>query len=309
MKMAGKGARLGSMMLLFLIMASIFISIPKNDDEADAILKPVVSIRLLQKSANVQVAPGQIGIVQFTGEIQAEVPYEVRIQYLIVSLTYNAGGWVAVGTSQVIFAKGTSTQPFNCVVKVPEMTSHSLTGQLTVAGTWRYAPGTMGSTITPDSAAIYVDQYYLFSVGCDKSYIQVSPGDSIGYRLRLINEGNYQDKLKVDIKNLPSLIKAKWTVVLSQDQFVVPEKQEYPVTIGVSTPVKNIIWKNDVDMVSLRITSTQAESQSQVVIPSEYTLYIRQKGFQIPGFEPTVAIIAMVLLSTLALGFARKRMS
>jgi hypothetical protein len=179
---------------------------------------------------------------------------------------------------------------------------------VTVTGTWRYTPGTIQGTVIPDTAAILVDQYYLFSVGCDKSYVQVSPGDSIGYRLRLINEGNSQDKLKVDIKNLPSLIKQKWTVVLSQDQFIVQEKQESPVTIGVSTPVKNIIWKNDVDMVSLRITSTQAESLSQVSIPSEYTLYIRQKGFQIPGFEPTFAIIAMVLISTLLLGFARKRL-
>jgi hypothetical protein len=309
MKIPGTGARLGIMMLLFLLMASVFVSIPKNVDEADAILRPIVTIRVDQKEAHVKVAPGQTGTVTFTGEVTASVPVEVRIQYLVVSLTYTVVGGVAVGTSQVIFPKGVTTQQISCNVKVPEMTSHQVIGQLTISGTWRYSPGSIQGPVTPDSASIYVDQYYLFSVGCDKSYVQVSPGDSIGYRLRLINEGNSQDKLKVEVKNLPSLIKQKWTVVLSQDQFVVPEKQEYPVTIGVSTPVKNIIWKNDVAMVSLRITSTQAESLSEIVIPSDYTLYIRQKGFQIPGFEPTFAIIAMVLLSTLLIGFARKRLS
>lgn len=296
------------MILLVILMGSMFISIPKNNDEADAVLRPVVTLRIEQREQHVQVAPGQTGTVLFSGTVEAQIPWEVRIQYLIVSLTYNAQGWVAVGTSAVIFSKGQTSQEFTCSVQVPPMTSHMLPGQITVAGQWRYAPGTIQGNVIPDTAAILIDQYYLFSVGCDKSYVQVSPGDSIGYRLRLINEGNFQDRLKIEIKNQPSLIKQKWTVVLSQDQFLVQEKQESPVTIGVSTPVKNIIWKNDVEMIALRITSTQAESMSQISIPAEYTLYVRQKGFQIPGFEPTIAIMAMVLISTLLLGFARKRL-
>ena len=306
MKVSDRGARASILVLIILVLGSLIVFIPK-ETSVDAVGGAAVTIQLHQTQQVVQVAPGQPGVLMFTGEIRAQVPWSPRIQYLLVSLTYEASGWATSGTSVVIFTRADNTMPFTCTVKVPPMTSHQVVGTLNVIGRWNYQPGITGGPVNPVQAIIIVDQFYQFSVGCEKPYLQVSPGDSLGFRMRLINEGNSIDRLRMEITNLAELNQKGWTVQLSQDQFQVPEVQERVVTVSVTTPVKTIIWKNDVDMIRLRVVSSQAEQLGKVSYPSEYSLYIRQKGFQIPGFEPAIAIIALVLLATLLYGTARKR--
>ncbi|MBN1539944.1 MAG: hypothetical protein JW939_07350 [Candidatus Thermoplasmatota archaeon] len=302
-------ARIGIFLVMFLMLGSIFIYLPKEDDEVEAIGAPAITITITQPRVTAYVAPGQDGIVTFTGRVEAQIPWDPSVQYLIVTLTADAGGWPASNPPALIFNKATKNRDFQLSVQVPVETSKKTQQQLSLTGRWTYSPGITGGTIAASTAIISVEQYYQFSVGCDKPYVQVNPGSSLGFRLRLINEGNAGDRLRVEVKNLKELADQGWTVQLSQDKFAVPEKSEKVLTVSVTTPVKWHVWKNAVTTIQLRIVSAQAESLGEVSDIADYSLYVRQKGVGIPGFEPAFAIIALAMISVLLFGFAKRKRS
>jgi hypothetical protein len=304
-----KVARFGIFLVMVLMLGSIFIYIPKEDEKVEAIGGPAITIRITQPRVTAYVAPGQDGIVTFTGTVEAQIPWDPSFQYLIVQLTADAGGWPASNPPALIFNRATKQRDFALSVQVPIETSKKTQQQLSLTGRWSYSPGIGGGTIPASTAIISVEQYYQFSVGCEKPYVQVQPGSSLGFRLRLINEGNSNDRLRVEIKNLKELADQGWTVQLSQDKFAVPEKQEKVLTVSVTTPVKWNVWKNAVTTVQIRIISAQAESLGEVSDIADYSLYIRQKGVSIPGFEPAFAIIALAMISVMFFGFAKRKRS
>ncbi|MBN1389948.1 MAG: hypothetical protein JXA22_04830 [Candidatus Thermoplasmatota archaeon] len=304
-----KVARIGIFLVMLLMLGSIFIYLPKENDEVEAIGAPAITITITQPRVTAYVAPGQDGIVTFTGKVEAMIPWDPSVQYLIVQLTADAGGWPASNPPALIFNKATKLRDFTLSVQVPVETSKKTQQSLSLTGRWNYSPGITGGTIAASTAIISVEQYYQFSVGCEKPYVQVSPGSSLGFRLRLINEGNAGDRLRVEVKNLKELADQGWTVQLSQDKFAVPEKQEKVLTVSVTTPVKWNVWKNAVTTIQLRIISAQAESLGQASDIADYSIYVRQKGVSIPGFEPGLAIIALAMISVLIFGFAKRKRS
>ena len=309
MRMSSTGARFGIIMIMVLMLGSLFVYLPpeENEKEADAVGSAAITINLAQKKQTAYVAPGQEGIVTFTGEVTAQIPWSPSIQYCIVSMEASAGGWVVSIPPPLIFSKQTRTQSFAMTVQVPPETSHFTQGQLEVSGRWTYSPGRLTGTISTTSAIIVVDQYYQFSVGCEKPYVEVAPGNSLGFRVRLINEGNANDKLRMEITNLKELSDEGWTVQLSQDKFQVPEKQERILTVSVTTPVQWHPWLNEVTVINLKTISSQAESLGKASDISNYSLYVRQRGVAIPGFEPTFAIIALALIGAVGYNLQRKR--
>ena len=305
MSKSHRGIRVGVFIALLFIMGSLLVYLPE-DNEVEAVGSPVVSIRLAQQKMTAYVAPGMDGIVTFTGTVTAIAPWSPSVQQLLVFLIADASGWAVTNPPALPFTKGQTERDFAVTVQVPPETSHMLQGTLQIAAKWRYSPGSTQGNVEPVSAIIYVAQYYQFSVGCEKPYMQVGPGQSLGFKLRLINEGNANDKLRVEVTNLKDLNDKGWTVQLSQDKFQVPEKQERVLQISITTPVEWNAWKNDVDTIQLRIVSSQAESTGAISDISDYSLYIRQRGVSVPGFEPTFAIMALAGLAALFYG-RRKR--
>jgi hypothetical protein len=306
--MIGKKAfRVSIFLILVLMLGSLFMYLPKETDEAEAVGAPAIRIELAQTKQTAYVAPGQDGVVTFTGQVTATIPWSPNIQYLVVTLSADAGGWPVSVPPSLTFNKAQRQQSFTLSVQVPVETSQKTQGQLSVSGKWRYSPGSLGGTVDPATAIIVIKQYYQFSVGCEKPYVQVGPGSSLGFQIRLINEGNAADRLRVEVTNLDKLAEMGWTIQLSQDKFSVPEKQEKVLTVSVTTPVEWNVWKNKVDTIRLRIVSAQAESLGDISDIADYSLYIRQRGFSIPGYEPVLAIMALTILSVLMVGFVKRK--
>lgn len=302
--------RAAAFLLLIIVLASAFVIFPKGDDKAEGFGTPAIKIDLASYKATALVAPGQDGIVQFSGTVSAQIPVDPNFQFLMVYLTADAGGWPASTSGALTFSKQVKVQNFQVVVRVPPETSVTAQGTLTISGRWSYSPGALGGNVQPITAIIVVDQFYQFSVGCDKPYVQVSPGASYGFKIRLTNEGNFNDKLKVDILNLDKLTGKGWTVQLSRDKFELMENTEQVLVVSVTTPLKFTLWKNKVEVIQLRTTSTQAEINGKVSDISDYSLYIREKGINlVPGFELGFAVIALAVLTVVLVGFAgRKRL-
>ncbi|MEA3558215.1 MAG: choice-of-anchor T family protein [Candidatus Thermoplasmatota archaeon] len=309
MILKSRAARASTFLMMILLLGSIFVLIPKDDENVEAVGAPAITIQLAQAKQTAYVAPGQDGIVSFTGTAEAQIPYSPGIQYLVINLQADAGGWPVSVPPALTFSKAQKTQSFTISVQVPIETSQSAMGQLAVSGRWSYSPGIGGGTIPASTAIIFVKQYYQFSIGCEKPYQEVNPGQSLGFKLRLINEGNANDRLRVEILNWDQLSADDWTIQLSQDKFAVMEKTEQTLTVSVTTPVEWHLWYNQVKTIRIKIISAQAEGLGDISDVANYQLYVRQKGFSIPGFEPTFAIIALAMMSVIFVGIAKRKRS
>ncbi|MGA1821064.1 MAG: choice-of-anchor T family protein [Thermoplasmatota archaeon] len=306
MDMTSPTARIGIVLIMISMLGSLIVFIPE-EAEVEAVGSPAISISITQPKAIAHVAPGQDGIVSFSGTVTAQIPWSPSIQFCVVSLIAEAGGWPVSTPPPLIFSKQVKTSDFKLTVQVPPTTSHMTQGQLSVSARWSYSPGAIGGTVTPTSAIIVVEQYYQFSVACENPFLEIQPGSATGFQLKLINEGNAADKLRIEILNQNDLSDAEWTVQLSQNRFEVPEKSERQLTLTLTTPKKWHIWMNKITTINLKVVSSQAETLGQPSDVAEYSLYVRQRGVGIPGFEPTFAIMALALLGAVGYRIHRKR--
>lgn len=306
MDMTTPTARIGIILIMVSMLGSLIVFIPE-EAEVEAVGSPAISISIAQPKVTAHVAPGQDGIVTFTGDVLAQIPWSPSIQYCVVFLQADAGGWSVSTPAPLVFSKQTKSQSFSLTVQVPPTTSHLTQGQLSLSARWTYSPGALGGTVPPTTSIIVVDQYYQFSVACENPFLEIQPGSATGFKLKLINEGNAADKLRIEILNQADLSDAEWTVQLSQNRFEVPEKSERQLTLTLTTPKKWHLWMNKITTINLKVVSSQAETLGQPSDVAEYSLYVRQRGVGIPGFEPTFAIIALALIGAVGYNIHRKR--
>ena len=75
------------------------------------------------------------------------------------------------------------------------------------------------------------------------------------------------------------------------------------VKITATTPQDWTVWSNEISTVEIKVSSENSE-RSGVIVNEQYTFYTRQKGFYIPGFDPTITILALAGLA--AVGVKKK---
>ena len=118
---------------------------------------------------------------------------------------------------------------------------------------WRNSPGILAGEIFPANAMINVDQFYKFQVECDKPFVEVSPGDPFFFSLKIKNEGNDQDTIKVqlDAATEKRLADRGWAVMLSTTEYIVDSGSEVNVKLSV-TPSQNWnLWTPDLLLESM----------------------------------------------------------
>ena len=279
-----------------LIMSSILSGVPASSDMVPP--DPTVMIDIDLDSQTVDVQPGKNSVLTFMGIVTMDYTWLPNVQNIIVSLSYNAGGWVAAGTSQLIFSKGMDSQPFVFSVKVPEMTMAG-THAAEAIGQWRYSPGMTGGTCIPDTAGIVVLPYSEISLGSKKSYHQVSLGKECTYELNLICASNSDDNVSITYDGGPHV------KVTGPPQISAHAKEEVPFIVNaVQTeggPERNVIT---IEIVG----SYDGKSNT-------YVYYLYLKTTVGPAFISDFWVLwaiggfALILLIAIAIVFAWKRRS
>ena len=160
-----------------------------------------VTIQLDQTEQTVNVEPGSSGVLLFTGNVSAQVPWSPRIQYLLVNLNYEANDWATSGTSVVIFTREDTLMPFTCTVKVPPMTSHHEVGTLIVSGTWAYQPGIGSGEVNPVQAVIIIEQFFSHYLSYGSEYLEMEKEDVSNLSVNVHNQGNGRDRIAIEIAN------------------------------------------------------------------------------------------------------------
>ena len=104
--------------VICILLSSIIIAV-SDDNGVDGVGEPAIRIELAQTKQTAYAAPGQDGVVTFTGTVTATIPVSPNIQYLIVTLEADAGGWPVSVPPSLTFNRAITQQGFALSVQVP----------------------------------------------------------------------------------------------------------------------------------------------------------------------------------------------
>jgi len=255
------------------------------------------------------VDPERGGIVTFVGYINVEQWVEIDAQYAVVDLEAEIEGWPVTEIPLLVVTKSQSTIPFSLSIMIPprSMTSGmDYTKTLTVSGSWEYVPESNSGQVSPVTFFVYIKQYYEYSVRCKQPYIQTSPGGEFDIDLEITNTGNGEDEVTVDIERRSTMESNGWAFVFETTKFELAHGQKKVVPVHIATPKKWEGWRNNIVVLTFTVASEQASQTGAVVEGAVYSVYIRQRGVSLPGFEVPVILLGMLLVFILSSKRRRK---
>ena len=215
---------------------------------------------------------------------------------------------MTLSPSTLIFMKqDRQAKTFQATVKVPPETPYGQDGQLTISGRWRYIPGALAGPVEPVQGTIAIKQFYRFTLTVKKPYVQVKPGSTLNFDVKIKNDGNGPDVMTLKILNYQDLTKKEWVVQMGNPRIRVQSNQEEVVTISIATEQRWDIWVNDVTTIKVELISVQAQEQGALALPLDYALFVRERGVATPGFDPMFFIFILGTLAILLVNRERKR--
>ncbi|MBN1390205.1 MAG: hypothetical protein JXA22_06145 [Candidatus Thermoplasmatota archaeon] len=297
--------------MIMVVMVAGAFGLIRNSDDAKAVGEAIVTVNPAsgQSSLHVKVDPSRGGIVTFSGYIAMTEAFSPDSQFIIVNLHADVEGW-EVTTIPVLTLTASYTQlSFTVSVRVPsgyKTSGMDATKVMTITGTWEYQPESRSGNVQPLEVFVFIDQYYEYSIKCDRSFVQTSPGGEFDIDLEISNDGNGDDKISINIDRRDRLERNGWAFVLDTTKFVLPYQQTIKVPVHVVTPREWDGWRNDIIVIQFDLTSEQAFNSNSVAEPASYSIFVLQRGVSVPGFEPFLFLLAVLISSLFAFSGRRR---
>lgn len=245
---------------MILILGAFFI-FGESTDDVDAVGEPEIRIELAQTKQTAYVAPGQDGVVTFTGTVTVQIPWSPNIQYLVVTLEASCLDWPVSVPPSLTFNKAQKQQSFTLSVQVPVGTPVTTSAILFVNGTWQYSPGVTGGECDGATAVIVIKQFYSFTASPKEAVTYVEE-DSIGEMAFMVeNLGNGDDRIRMEILNSAELQEYGILVIPSKETVKLPY-DEIVEAFLIITVDDNAIF--DTFQVEVRFTSDMAETLGDI---------------------------------------------
>jgi hypothetical protein len=296
-----------------LVLIVLFLSVMgilKSTDEADAVGDLKTTIELDMVKQEVDVDPQRGGIVTFTGKVVTQQWRDVDFQFAFINLTASCdAGWEVTEIPVLTVSRlGLRDPTFSVSVSVPQMetaTEQSEIHKLTVSGQWRYEPALTEiqsqGNIEAAEALIYVNQVYQYSISSEPGYVQTAPGGQFDIKLVIQNTGNGADEIDVVIENRDRKEDNGWAFIMNRTHYELPFRGRQEINIKVTTPNRWDGWRNVISVIRFQVTSSQASQNSDVAEVVYYSVYVRQRGVSIPGFEVPLLIAAVLACALLTI--------
>jgi hypothetical protein len=193
------------------------------------------TIALAQAKQTAYVAPGQDGIVSFTGTVFLRLPTSPTYEGVRVQLFTSAGEWYATTPDQMIFPPVIKQRDFIVSVYVPTGAQYNKSGQLTVWGRWYCLNSDKNGTIPPATAIILVKKFYQTELEVQDRLLRIHPGGSTDTMLYLRNKGNGEDRTRLEITNVKGLEEEGLKVSLERDKYTINMNQIEWANISISS--------------------------------------------------------------------------
>jgi len=266
----GRKARICTIIILLSV---IFIPLVPHPVDSVCPSSPGVTITIAQPKQTVNVAPGQDGIVTFTGTVMAQIPWEPKFQYLVVQLSPDADGWPTSRPPPLIFTRQVKMKIFSVDVYVPTGTSRSYHGQFSMGGKWRFQNTTIGGTLYPATAIIVVQQYDMVVLDSPERYIKIEQGQSLHTHVKVENRGNADEHLWARINNRKELESKGWKIDLTPDKMAVQEKNSTLLELDLSS---SETMELGFHTLSIKVAIAEAGYESPFVYDHDIIIEVRE---------------------------------
>ncbi|OYT46155.1 hypothetical protein B6U90_01690 [Thermoplasmatales archaeon ex4484_6] len=289
--------------VLFLLLPSTGVMGPAGESDGAGELS--ATITLDPDEPNVDVDPQRGGVITFTGKVVTTQPRDFDFQFGIIRLdAVCTAGWRVTEIPVLTVTLSHRSPEFSVSVFVPQMTTATEKDQIQkiiISGNWTYEPGLLSGRIDPAEAFIHVDQVYQYSAWCEPGYVQTSPGGQFTVDLIVENQGNGDDEIDVTIDRRATMEDNGWAFIMPMSKFKVPYEGSVKIPVTVSAPTRWDGWRNVISVIRFSITSVQAAKNGDVAEDVKYSLYIRQRGVAIPGFEPALVLLSVLMVSLIVM--------
>lgn len=275
------------------MLAGLHLVVPSVTEEAEAAPNPIpiVAITLNPSQMQAIITDSQIGAVAFSGTATVDKIRGIERMVLTLSAVVDTG-WPVVISPMTIPFVNPGSQPFHMVVIVPPSTSSQIIGTVMVTCTGSVTG--MAPIIANANGVVTVAQFFKLRLETESPLREVSPGDLTFNLVNVYNDGNSMDTIEVEIENAKDLVKDKWTVLLGSTDVSVRSEEYVPVKVTIQTPQEWRLWAKEIQPIILKATSQEAKERNVLYIKS-YPVFVYMKGYHIPGFDPFLAIIALVI--------------
>ena len=249
------------------------------------------------EAAITESAPGEVNL---TGNITVADLYGQTLRIVLTSSTDI--GWVTSVTSTVN-ASVDGRYPITASVRVPRGTSASQPGKLTVSASARALGDQLGGSV---EALVTVRPYFRLTLDAVQPSIEITPGSSCTFTIRLTNAGNANDSYKLEVRNLNDLVADREMATLSRLTLDRVRPGEYASFDVVFRSAEDwTLSKDESTTIIIRATSEGATQYKQTVSLS-FPVYVHEKGsfpawYNWTTIGVTIVILAVVMAAGLVM--------
>jgi len=235
------------------------------------------------------VDPASNGTVVFTGTLEVSCQWATITE---IEVSCDKPDWtVTISPAAVGLEAGSpATAVVSVIVKVPQETDFDKVGKISIKGETRTATPWGYDTDFSYELTVGVNPYYVMTIGSATPYKELPPHTITTLDITVRSLGNAMvNDLKVSIENENEL--KGWVVLLPASALNISGGESQTVSIKIETATDWTLWKDNVQRIVVKIESETAG------VSETYTVYIRQKGTYIPGFDPMFVLIALCMIT------------
>ncbi|MBN1539583.1 MAG: hypothetical protein JW939_05515 [Candidatus Thermoplasmatota archaeon] len=300
-----------SLSMMIILISVLAFGLLRITDDTEAAGQAIVTVNPEsgQSTLRARVDPSRGGIVTFRGYVTLTEAWSPDTQFVFVELRAEVEGWEVTTIPLLALTSSMMQMSFSVSIRVPAgypTSGMDATKIITVSGTWTYEPETRRGDVEPLEIFLYVDQFYQYSMRCQQSFVQTSPGGEFDIELEVTNQGNGDDEITLSIDRRENMEGNGWAFVFDTTKWDLPHGKTITIPVHIATPRKWEGWRNEIVVVKFDIHSDRATVSHSVSEPASYSIFVLQRGVSVPGFGPLVFLLA-VLTTSLLMMYRRRR--
>jgi len=264
---------------------------------------PGLELTITLSEGSVEVAPteSEPGIGQIQGTVTVQMP---SLRGATITLTSSTDiGWVTQTSPSTLVLDNGQEGKFTVTVIVPQGSSASQAGTLMVNGR-AVANGIQATAST--TAIINVRPYFRVALEAQKREVEITPGGTARFSLRIFNAGNSVDSFGLQFTNQNELEKQGWELTVTTTNLASIVPGEYrTVGIALRSPASISPYKSQATSLLISVVSLGAREHN-LTVAQDYALTAKEAGFSAPGLG-VVAIVAVAVVVGAVFYWRRRR--
>ncbi|MEW6069265.1 MAG: choice-of-anchor T family protein [Candidatus Thermoplasmatota archaeon] len=284
------------LLAIFGVIALFLVANPLLSQNATAQLEGTVEGNLIfdTKLAWIDASPSGSCTAIFSGYFNYTCSYLMIVHFNVKLEGEDTYEWsVAISPSRIIALAGTHQLPVHVHVHIPPATKESAAGKITVIVDVMPLGRLEPEFTVKDELMVRVKPFYKLAIACARPYSELSPGKEHYFNIQIANLGNGKDIFAVEITNQKEFEELGWFIDKSSTSIQLASGATGNILIKAVPLREWTLWKDNIMRLDLKVASLV----SQEVVYDTLSVFIRQRGTYIPGFEPIFAIIGLGLVA------------